>query len=107
MSDSPHPFSNVLPDDADHLLYLIEQAHRPYSEHPISVGDIAAEWLTRWRRAQPKSERPVAERLNPVFLAMRDAYRPQDRKPVEAEGFSFEQAAKARDTMARYLYRST
>jgi hypothetical protein len=97
MNSGTQPFTNVPPDDADHLLYMVEQAHQPFRSPPIHIGEIADEWVTRWRRAQPKAERNVGVSLNRAVVGMMgDAHRMQFRAPdsqVQVTGFSSEEAA--------------
>ena len=93
-----HPFTNIPPDDADHLLYMVEQAHRPFADRPISIGDVADQWIRRWQRSQPRTKTPVAHSLNPPVLALREMYRPRQEGPPEVPSFTFEQAVAALQT---------
>ena len=69
----------VGPDDADMLLRMVEEAHRPFVTRPYP-GDIATEWRRRWQRSQHKgsAERTVPLRYSPnageATAALREAY---------------------------------
>jgi len=91
----PHPFTNIPPDDADHLLYMVEQAHRPFTERPLSIGDIADQWIRRYQRSQPKSKFSVANSLNPRIAALQAAYAPRQESQPDPSTFTFEQACSA------------
>ena len=100
-----HPFTNVDPDDADHLLYMIEQAHQPFRAPPVTVGDVAEEWVKRWRRAQPKPQRDVGSELNiyanPSYRALQNrqgVHSPAPGRDAGAAKFSFEEAVKVIET---------
>ncbi len=93
---SGHPFTDVAASDADHLLWLVGEAHKPFPSHPITVGDIANEWAQRWKRAHPQSARPVAESLNSRMLALQETYRrPNSTPEVSGPTFGFDAACDA------------
>jgi len=55
-TESPWPLS---PDDVVHLLMMTKAAHHPAGPRPF-VGEIAAEWESRWRKGQPQPSKEAA-----------------------------------------------
>ena len=88
-----HPFTDVAPDDADHLLFMIREAHKPFSARPIHIGDIANEWEKRRKGAHPKSPPPVGQLLKPNIVGLKEAYGPPERtSEAQDRAFDFELA---------------
>lgn len=92
----------VSADDADALLRMVEEAHRPFVARPYP-GDIAQEWARRWRQAQPRlsAEASVPARYATnaqlAVQALSVAYTGRGKQlpaPARRE-FAFEQAVAA------------
>lgn len=92
----------VSADDADMLIRMVEEAHRPFIVRPY-VGDIASEWRRRWQQGQPGPQREsvVAARysmnVEAATQALRETYSGTGKR-IEAPGgqeFPLEAAIRA------------
>ena len=72
---SDNPFDNIPPDDQDHLLWMLLEAHKPFPSRSISIGEIADEWVARHRKTLPREPRDIARSFNPVTASLGQAYR--------------------------------